>query len=68
MGHGGFEGHGFARHGGFHEENAMAREFTPDVPGTPVPEPMPESGYNGPMPGKDLFFTPMKHYGGIKSN
>ena len=49
--HGGFEGHGFVAHGGYHDENPMARQFTPESPGVPTPEPMPENGLNGPMPG-----------------
>ena len=56
-GHGGFMGHGFAGHGGYHEENAMAREFTPENPGVPTPEPMPESGLNGPESGMNRIHT-----------
>ena len=51
FGHGGFEGHPFARHGAYHDENPMAREFTPENPGIPTPEPMPETGLNGPESG-----------------
>ena len=49
--HGGFGGHGFVGHGGYHDENPMARQFTPESPGVPTPEPMPENGLNGPIPG-----------------
>ena len=60
--HGGFEGHGFVAHGGYHDENPMARQFTPESPGVPTPEPMPENGLNGPMPGMRQIIQPSKFF------